>query len=515
MGSSTIRLRCGSTVARSPGNSSVVASSCSITAGPAIVSPGSKRGAIVDRRVLRGIGREPDGAMRCGLGLAALARLARPRRGLAQLADRQQAEVHDLDPVGRIVEAVGALVLGEEALRDRVGARAADRHCRARSRARNSARHSARRARYRCCGSPARRLRCRTRRPPAPSARRCAPPRPPCSASFSGVTAVRTKVSRRSDTISPCAHRMPGANGTRQRVMPRLFATSVACSGPAPPNGSSAKARGSCPRSTETERIARTMLATTMPSMPCAVRSTEKPSRSASGAIALRARLSSSAMSPPSRPRGDSRPSTRLASVTVAVCATAAVAGRARLRARALRADLHQPVAVEPGDRAAAGADRVDVERGEPRRIALDPFVEGRAGGVVAHQRDVRAGAAHVERDHVRHAGEPRHVDRADRAGRRPRQRGADRHVARARNRHQPAGRLVDAERGLRRGRADAGREVAEIAVDHRLQIGVEHRGREPLVFAEFRLHLGRDREVHVRISGARARRGSSPHARD
>ena len=32
--------------------------------------------------------------------------------------------------------------------------------------------------------------------------------------------------------------------------------------------------------------------------------------------------------------------------------------------------------------------------------------------------------------------------------------------------------------------------EIAEIAVDHRLQIGVEHRGREPLVFAEFRLHL-------------------------
>ena len=58
-------------------------------------------------------------------------------------------------------------------------------------------------------------------------------------------------------------------------------------------------------------------------------------------------------------------------------------------------------------------------------------------------------------------------------------------------------------------------REVAEIAVDHRLQIGVEHRGREPLVFAEFRLHLGRDRQVHVRIGGAAARRGSSPHARD
>ena len=182
--------------------------------------------------------------------------------------------------------------------------------------------------------------------------------------------------------------------------------------------------------------------------------------------------------------------------------ATTAVAGRARLRARALRADLHQPVAVEPGDRAAACADRVDVERGEARRIALDPFVEGRAGRVVADQRDVRAGAAHVERDDVRDAGEPRHVDRADRAGGGAGQRGADRHVPRARNRHQPAGRLVDAECRLRRGLGEAIGEFAEIAVHHRLQIGIEHRGREPLVLAEFRLHLGRDREVHVRKCG-------------
>ena len=83
-----------------------------------------------------------------------------------------------------------------------------------------------------------------------------------------------------------------------------------------------------------------------------------------------------------------------------------------------------------------------------------------------------------------------------------PGQRGADRHVARARNRHQPAGRLVDAERGLRRGLRHAVLEVAEIAVDDRLQIGVQHRGGEPLVFAEFRLHLRRDRQVHVRIGG-------------
>ena len=146
--------------------------------------------------------------------------------------------------------------------------------------------------------------------------------------------------------------------------MPRLFATSVACSGPAPPNGSSAKSRGSWPRSTETARIARTMLATTMPSMPCAVRSTEKPSRSASGAIASRA---SACVERHAAAEQAARREPAEHEVGVGdggLCAAAAVAGRARLRARALRADLHQPVAVEPGDRAAAGADRVDVERG-------------------------------------------------------------------------------------------------------------------------------------------------------
>ena len=182
--------------------------------------------------------------------------------------------------------------------------------------------------------------------------------------------------------------------------------------------------------------------------------------------------------------------------------ATTAVTGRTRLRARALRADLHQPVAVEPGDRAAACADRIDVERGDARRIPLDPFVEGRAGRIAADQRDVRAGAAHVERDDIRNTGEPRHVDRADRAGGGAGERGADRHMPRARNRHQAAGGLVDAECRLRRGLGEAIGEFAEVAVHHRLEIGIEHRGGEPLVLAEFRLHLGRDREVHVRVCG-------------
>ena len=81
---------------------------------------GQQRRAIVDRRVLRGVGaRTRPCARDRGLGLAGLARSPGRAAGLAQLADRDQPEVHDLDRVGRIVEAVGALVLGKEALLDR------------------------------------------------------------------------------------------------------------------------------------------------------------------------------------------------------------------------------------------------------------------------------------------------------------------------------------------------------------------------------------------------------------
>ena len=83
-------------------------------------------------------------------------------------------------------------------------------------------------------------------------------------------------------------------------------------------------------------------------------------------------------------------------------------------------------------------------------------------------------------------------MNRADRARRRPRQRGAYRKMPRARDRHQAAAGLIDAERRFRRGLATP-LEVGEIAVHDGLQIGVEHGGGEPLVFAEFRLHLRRD----------------------
>ena len=74
--------------------------------------------------------------------------------------------------------------------------------------------------------------------------------------------------------------------------MPSSRASAPPCSGPAPPNGSSEKSRGSCPRSTDTTRMAPTMLLSTMARMPRAAASTLMPSGSAMRwRIAVRARL--------------------------------------------------------------------------------------------------------------------------------------------------------------------------------------------------------------------------------
>ena len=79
--------------------------------------------------------------------------------------------------------------------------------------------------------------------------------------------------------------------------------------------------------------------------------------------------------------------------------AAAAVAGRARHRAGALRADAQQSALVDPGDRAAAGADGADVDhRHLDRQAPLDLEVGGERDLTVDHRRAVGRGAAHVER---------------------------------------------------------------------------------------------------------------------
>src|SRR6266540_586952 len=88
-----------------------------------------------------------------------------------------------------------------------------------------------------------------------------------------------------------------------------------------------------------------------------------------------------------------------------------AVTGRPRISTGAQWADLEQAVAIEPGDRAAARADRVDIHHRQANGKAGHRAVEAQAGLVVADKGDVRARASHVEGYDVRMFGGPRAVN--------------------------------------------------------------------------------------------------------
>ena len=139
----------------------------------------------------------------------------------------------------------------------------------------------------------------------------------PQSASARASVMLTVNSDFRSAAKSPCAQRTPGLGGTRMRDMPSSSARAQPWSGPAPPKGTSVKSRGSCPRSTETTRIAPTMLLLAMARMPLAASSRLSFKGRAMRSIAARAKCASSFIRPPSKVSGK-WPNTRCASVTVA-----------------------------------------------------------------------------------------------------------------------------------------------------------------------------------------------------
>ncbi len=116
----------------------------------------------------------------------------------------------------------------------------------------------------------------------------------------------------------------------------------------------------------------------------------------------------------------------------------AAITGRARIGAGAVRSDLQRAGIVEGGDAAAAGADHLDVDHRPPHRIAGDDAIggEGRPAGL--DQRHIGAGAADIEGDEVGEAGGRPDRRRANDPGSRPRQAGAHRKARRGRHRISP-----------------------------------------------------------------------------
>ena len=99
--------------------------------------------------------------------------------------------------------------------------------------------------------------------------------------------------------------------------------------------------------------------------------------------------------------------------------AAASVRRRARVGARRARPDAEDAALVDVGDRAAAGADRVDVDHRDHRLVGTDLRVQQVLHAELAALRkpDVGRGPADVERDHVLVARLPSRPDAADDTG--------------------------------------------------------------------------------------------------
>ena len=277
------------------------------------------------------------------------------------------------------------------------------------------------------------------------------------SATRSSAASSPRVLQRRRARIAPARAGAASTRARRPTARPRAAgrsplacrarpATAHACSGPAPPNATSARSRASTPRSTVTTRTARSMAASTTATTPSAV------TRSRSSARSCRRHVEPAEAG--ERGFGGDAREHEIGVGHRRLLAAAPVAGGAGDGARALGADDERAAGVESRDRAATGADRVDVERRQPDRISGDDPRRRRLGHAPAHEAHVRARAPHVERDRVGKAAR-RSRRPPPPARRRPARTAAAPPVARPR-RPPARGRLRTSSRALRRANASS-----------------------------------------------------------
>ena len=175
----------------------------------------------------------------------------------------------------------------------------------------------------------------------------------------------------------------------------------------------------------------------------------------------------------------------------------AAIAGRPRIGASAVRPDGDPFQPVDPRDRAAACADfdHLDDRDAQWQAAALLEAVDPRdlkgAAGLrlqLVDQADLRGGPAHVIRQNLVEAALSGDLGGEDGAARRPRLDEPHRKADRGLDRGQPAARQHQEQRAGKPLLTQQGFEIGEVAADQRLDISVCAGGREALVFA----HLGR-----------------------
>ena len=182
------------------------------------------------------------------------------------------------------------------------------------------------------------------------------------------------------------------------------------------------------------------------------------------------------------------------------LAAAVRIAHRSGLGAGAARPDLEVAFAADPGDRAAAGADGLDVDHRDAHRERADRAAIGDVRPAAFDQAEVGRGAAGVERHHVGEAGDLGHHGAAERAGRRARQRGGDRLPHDLLGAGDAAARLHHQERLVLEAGAELVVHAAQIAFHVRLDEGVDQSGDRALVFAIFGQHRAGERQRAVGI---------------
>src|SRR6201999_1388993 len=242
------------------------------------------------------------------------------------------------------------------------------------------------------------------------------------------------------------------------------------------------KSRGSKPRPMISFSSAAAIFALATSTMPSAASVTERPSGSAIFSLIAFSARSRRGLKPPRSPFEPK------------------VASWAGERGGALRADP-EPTAelVDPGDRAAAGADRDHLDRGHP----VAPLAEQ---GVVGGERlagpdgsGVERGAAHVGGGDVMAAEVVGDAGAADQAADRPGADREDRPVGAEPERDHAAVALHDVELT---GEADVGEAIldsVQVGAGDRADVGVDQGGDEALVLADRLGDLAGDRHEDAR----------------
>jgi hypothetical protein len=186
---------------------------------------------------------------------------------------------------------------------------------------------------------------------------------------------------------------------------------------------------------------------------------------------------------------------------------TLAVARGPRLGARALGPHAEDASFVHTRDGSAARAQRNDVEARQRHAVSAH-FPVARHLRLAAHDDgDIRAGAAHVERDEIAFAQEPGCIASAGNTARGARQHRAGGEAYRFGNRSHAAVRLHDENRPAIACALQSIFEPRQVVAQYRPDVGVDYGRTDALVFLDLRQHLGGDRHVGVRH---RARDGLS-----